>query len=557
MTSTATQADLSSRETRLRQPITGVEALVLVGAVAATLFLFPRWISFAYRTVSGLDGYAWFFAFAFLGMGVAGFALPFAAMAITPWRFKLVAGVLSQFVLVYWGGRMLVEMIPAGFWPVAGELARFAFLQGGALGALLVWGRLREKRLEGATPFPSHASDGEQVKPPRSPVLVQIIALASIPAIYVGILAGALVTVGIGILLTILISEANRVPTLLVAAAYLAPIAALLGAVYALLRAIVPPAPTELAVPLPREAAPHLWELVGEVCRTLGTREPRHVVVHMAPTFFVMQGRLKVYDKSKIRGRILAVGLPALRELGRRELKSILTHEFAHFSGGDTIYSAIGSRVYTGLGAAAHAIRSGSGLGGRFGPVIYFVQIPALQYMLSYYRYLRSLDASISRRRELRADWYAANHYGREAFISGLKKVVGIGMHFNDAIKSLRFTDPRDLYRAYAEYLDRNPGAYTDLLQKSLEQGETEFSSHPRLKVRIEAASLVPYSSSHGIENHGSMDTMIAELAPAERILAAVLGAAVLRFQEQERLAAEGDEEDDAEEWDGSLDDDE
>jgi len=277
----------------------------------------------------------------------------------------------------------------------------------------------------------------------------------------------------------------------------------------------------------------------------------------MMPTFFVMQGRLNVYDKSQIRGRILAVGMPALRELGPRELKSILTHEFAHFSGGDTIYSAIGWRVYSGLGAAAHAIRSGSGLGGRFGPVLYFVQIPALQYILSYYRYLMSLNASISRRRELRADWYAVNHYGRETFVSGLKKVVGVGMHFSDAIKSLPFSDPRELYQAYAEYLDRNPDAYTDLLKKAMEQGETEFSSHPRLKVRIEAASLVPFSNSQEIATYTSMDTIIAELGPAERILAAIVGSAVLRLQEQERIVADEDEDDDDEEWDGSLDDDE
>ena len=545
MSTSAIDQAQSRWERRLSTPITVPEAFCVVLSLVATVVLFPRAYAAAYNAVYHLEGLGWFFAFGFLGMAVPGFVIPFVLMAITPWRFKLVAGVASQFVLIYWGARLMIASAPGGFWFFAGEVGRFAFLHGGALLALLAWGAWRDRKLAGATPFPSQSPQETQEQPPRSPVVIQLLALVSIPAIYIGILAGALVTVGIGLVLLLLISQAGRVPVWLIVVAYGAPIVGLITAVYSLGRAIFPQTPTEPAVAVSPDEAPELWALVSEVCRRMNTREPDHVVLHALPAFYVMQGRLQLHDKSEIRGRILAIGLPALRELRASELKSILTHEFAHFSGGDTTYSAFGARVYGGLHAAIRAIRSGGDIGGRVGVGLSIVQIPATYYMVSYYRYMMSLDSAISRRRELRADWYAVNRYGKEAFVSGLRKVVGVSAHFPEAIKSIDLSDPLQVYTTYAKHLTDHPHAYQDLLRQATEQGETEFSSHPRLEVRFQAAAQVPIASAQEILREPSMEKVVAELANAEEILAASIGASVIRYQEQATLDDDDYEDED------------
>ena len=106
--STITERSAGRAEQRLLRPITFVEAILLLVSLAATIFAYPRIAAWAYGTVYHLDGYEWFFSFALLGMAAPGFALPFVLMAITPWRYKAVAGVLATFVLIFYGVRFIV-----------------------------------------------------------------------------------------------------------------------------------------------------------------------------------------------------------------------------------------------------------------------------------------------------------------------------------------------------------------------------------------------------------------------------------------------------------------
>lgn len=565
MSTTASEAaDRAERiERRLSRTITPVEAVLLVASIAATWFAFPRLWVLAYAATGALDGYGWFFAFASLGMAAPGLAIPFVLMAVTPWRYKTVAGVLSTFVLIYYGLRILIGTLHMGFWPVAGECVRFAFLMSGALVALSIWGRLAEKRFAGAAAIPTHAPRRKLETPPRASLAVQLLAFLSVPAIYVGIIAGALISVGIGALLIILLSEAGSAPMILIVAAYLTPIAAIIGAVYSLYRTAVPVTTREVAVRAPRDATPELWDLVSDVCSRVGTREPDYIVLHSAPTFYVMQGRMLTINED-LKGRILAVGAVLARSMSARELQAVLAHEFAHFAGRDTLYSAFTARVFSALGGSLHAIRTGAGIGGRVGLVLYLIQYPAYQYIVAFYRYFMSLNMAISRSRELRADWYAVHLYGPDAFRSGLKKAVGIGAHFPLAIRTLDFEEPAELYSAYARFVAANPDQLTEHLEKALTEEETEFSSHPRLQVRLDQAALVPVASD-SVVPAGNGETgeapdkpaMLHELAPIEADLAERVGGSVLRIQKRYRATDLEMEESEDKEWDGTLDDDE
>lgn len=61
--------------------------------------------------------------------------------------------------------------------------------------------------------------------------------------------------------------------------------------------------------------------------------------LYAEPTFFVTQTKATTLDEKLGGGRILASGAPFLYSLGTAELKSILAHEFAHFTGRGTSHS--------------------------------------------------------------------------------------------------------------------------------------------------------------------------------------------------------------------------
>lgn len=85
--------------------------------------------------------------------------------------------------------------------------------------------------------------------------------------------------------------------------------------------------------------APTLWTHVRECAKRLQTTPPDHIVAGIDANFFVTEAPLTV-DGQTVTGRSLYVSLPLLRILDRTEADAVLSHELAHFSGGDTASSA-------------------------------------------------------------------------------------------------------------------------------------------------------------------------------------------------------------------------
>ena len=127
------------------------------------------------------------------------------------------------------------------------------------------------------------------------------------------------------------------------------------------LRAFLP-APLALsAVPVTEAQAPGLFALLRELARERDTVPPETVAAGAELGFFVTALPLLLHGVPGAapvvtRGRALHLPLPVMATLDLAELRTVLAHELAHFSGEDTDYSARFRPLYAGLGQAAETM---------------------------------------------------------------------------------------------------------------------------------------------------------------------------------------------------------
>jgi hypothetical protein len=286
--------------------------------------------------------------------------------------------------------------------------------------------------------------------------------------------------------------------------------------------------------------------IIDEVCDKTGSRRPRNIILHAEPTFFVAQGRIDTYD-GPLRGRTVALGMPLLRILSPVEIRSALTAEFSRFVGIDGIFEVIFTPVCAGFGAAVRSLadkpgdtREGALLRplteqskrSKFGDAtITIFQWPAVSFFKSVHLFLTSLEAAMNRRRVLRSDWIAAAQYGREAFTRSLRKVTGIGLHYQDALERVDRDGARTFFAAYADLAGVEKTQIAEAVEEEMGRGESEFSSQPSLAVRLASAP-------DGVAPVETYTTgLIQELAADEKRLAHRFGAKV------EEIYGDGGEE--------------
>ncbi len=117
-----------------------------------------------------------------------------------------------------------------------------------------------------------------------------------------------------------------------------------------------------------REDAPGLWRLLDELAGRLNALLPDNVVVGLTGGFFVSSGpKLLEPGGTALSGRTLYLPLPLLPLLREDEVASIIGHELAHFSGGDTEYSLRFLPIYAGVGRSLDAVFL-AGMGGDGSP---------------------------------------------------------------------------------------------------------------------------------------------------------------------------------------------
>ncbi|MFD3000401.1 RDD family protein [Pontibacter toksunensis] len=228
------------------------------------------------------------------------------------------------------------------------------------------------------------------------------------------------------------------------------------------------------------------------LCNLLNTRLPNSIVLHAEPTLYVVQGKIKLMNGKLAKGRILVIGVPLLHYLTVDQLRAILAHELAHFTGFDTLYSSFVTPAYfslsTGKKIYAQMIAK------NINELVSLVMMPQFYFICWYLELFKKIHAKISRLREIRADYIASSICGRNVFTTGLTNVIGSLPVFNKIIHSyigLSLNKTNNIYQNlkinFNNYKDIANEAINDELKKSTLVGDL----YPSLSERLKSISLI------------------------------------------------------------------
>lgn len=242
------------------------------------------------------------------------------------------------------------------------------------------------------------------------------------------------------------------------------------------------------------EEAPALHGFIQDVAKTLKTRVPDNVVLGLDPTFFATSAPVHTpFRDEPLRGETMFLSLPLMRNLTADELRSIVGHELAHFSGGDTIYSKRFAPVYRGLIASAEALRGD----GKNPNILAYPARMILRHVLSAFELA---EKAISRRREHRADKAGAKTGSPDGLATSLMRLSVLGYVWNieyqnmiNRIAAGRFS--RNLSRNFVERAkydlnhDQLEGFMADALKAQVAH---PTDTHPVTEVRLKEIGVDP-----------------------------------------------------------------
>lgn len=257
--------------------------------------------------------------------------------------------------------------------------------------------------------------------------------------------------------------------------------------------------------------APALWAHIRDMAVRAETAPPQQIVAGIDTNFFVTEAPLATAHKS-LHGRTLFVSLPLLRVLDRAEADAVLAHELAHFSGGDTAYSAaLGPKLvqYDQYSAMMHA-----------GGVTRFAY-----YLLRLYRVIFEFaHKRDSREREFVADRVAAKLVSARAIVTALIKVGAYARYRGETEQALfEHTSQHTGAIGIAERVAAGlaPYAASSRFLQAMQQSEIPhpFDSHPPLTERMQnVGQTVPEHEYSTIVSAPPQATWITDIAPAATI---------------------------------------
>lgn len=336
----------------------------------------------------------------------------------------------------------------------------------------------------------------ERAKLPKLPIVLLIPALLFVPGLYLVLLSAVALTIIIGIAIIYLFFIVGLIPVDIV---FLIGIGVLIG-VYAsfngLYQTVFKKKHFEQALIVDMEKEQDLSNFVEDLCERMETKVPEVVLLHFGPTFFVQQGKIKVINGIAKR-RILAIGLPLLSRLTVDEFRAILAHEFAHFTGRDTLYSSVVSPVYVGTITACEEMKStfsDESEGSIFMSIPLMLPYAMLRIYLSLFKII---DGAISRSRETRADLMATHMCGQAVFGTALRTVVREGIGF-EALFPPKIPEEqmKDSYINYCDvfrtFLNQNKEDLEKFEQEAMEKKRELFDRHPTLKTRLSNLPEIP-----------------------------------------------------------------
>ncbi len=231
--------------------------------------------------------------------------------------------------------------------------------------------------------------------------------------------------------------------------------------------------------------APGLFEALQGLVAEQRSLMPDHVAVGVTDSFFVTSFPCAPWTPGPAwRGRTLHLPLPILAVLDRTELRTVLAHELAHFSGEDTAYSLRFQPVYVGLSRSSAAIAS------RQRGLDRLLQPPA--ELAAYV--LQQFDEAVkhwSRQRELEADRAAVVSGSATALATSLLR-VGLAETLFRTVRSDIAEQPASTPHDFAAELIRRAGqfGFGDPAQHLGDHAPHPTDTHPPARQRIGAVGL-------------------------------------------------------------------
>jgi Zn-dependent protease with chaperone function len=397
----------------------------------------------------------------------------------------------------------LLKMIAAGAAPT--PLARFlvAMLVFVAVYAVVIvgmaftgWILAFWTRGTGALDLLGHASemveDGRVRRVSGESMLARVYGLSlfcglvlfyiAVPFIVAGLLAATL-----GLLW--LIFQANRIPIKLVVIIVVCG----LGMVWAVLKSLFVQLGHEpFGLKQTEEGSSRLFGVAREVADRVDTRPIDDIYIAPGSGIGVFQQGRGPFGIFGVKRRILTLGLSTMHFLTVDELKSILAHEYAHFSHSDTFYSRFIHQVTISIEQALQ------GIGGTIGKWNYIN--PFYWFLYLYYRAYSLLASGFSRSREFLADRMACVLYGSDVFGSALSKVAIEGDLFEStAYENVAHLLAKDqafvnIYQTFRDFREEHMAATNrdEAFQTLLEERGSLFASHPTFRERLEAVARLP-----------------------------------------------------------------
>ena len=241
---------------------------------------------------------------------------------------------------------------------------------------------------------------------------------------------------------------------------------------------------TVLGRNLGRVDAPHIWAMVDDVAARLGAPPVNQIVLGLLDGFFVTSGVVRVSHSGEISGHILYLSAAHISFLGEAELRGIVAHEMAHFTGNDLLYSERFAPIYHGfekrlVSMAEHEYDDWIGK--------VFLRPGRMVAAYALYRF-RATERHWSRFRELEADKAGAALVGADVFAIALTRAILVQTRLQTLLATtLRHPGTDDVVAALGRSFAAEP-----LFDLGSAHMAHPFDSHPALQERLEALG-VPF----------------------------------------------------------------
>ncbi|MCX7356679.1 MAG: M48 family metalloprotease [Alphaproteobacteria bacterium] len=261
-----------------------------------------------------------------------------------------------------------------------------------------------------------------------------------------------------------------------------------LGILWRTLRMFRPAVGAVIGVPFSPIEQPRLALLVQQIAKATNARMPDNIVLGLDPNFFATTAPMHTPTSRRLlTGQTLYLSLPLMRVLSLDEVKAVVGHELAHFSGADTIYSRHFAPIYRGLEEAAQA--AGEHKKYDKNPLL----MPARLFLRFMIDCFARNAAKSSRSRELRADQIGSTASSPADLGYALIKVGILSMLWNKEIEDTLHDISRGKFRrnmsaSFEDKLqyDVDPEKLPPLVAFSLgDHTPHPTDSHPETKERL------------------------------------------------------------------------